>query len=299
MHVRSILLAATALLALPAVSQAQALPAPVEAMIRNAAQTSDDALNAVAAAARATNPDAVAQIDALVAQLQADKAAAAEAALARAGWLDNWTGEGQLGLSRTTGNTDDTGFLVAVNLARDGLHTRQQIAAALDRQKTAGALTRERYLANYQLDYKFTDRLYAFGLLGWERDTFAGFTRRFTESFGVGYRVLTGDRMWLDVEAGPAFRQTRLVGGGSDNQTTARGSLAYRWQMLDNLVFTQDASVFLGSGNRTLTSSTAFSAAITGALSSRLSYDGTQESDPPAGRKKTDTATRFSLVYGF
>lgn len=293
-----LLLATSLMAATPGAVLAQAISPTVEAMIRQAATSSNDAMDAVAAAAKAVNPAEAGAIDALVGEIKAAQTAQAEAEMKRASFFDNWSGEGQIGLSRTSGNTSDTGFLVAVGLSRDGLKTRQFFNAALDRQKSDGTLTRERMGANYELNYKFNDRFYAFGLIGWERDKFAGFSRRFTESGGLGYRVLDAETMTLDVEAGPAFRQVKFVDGTSDSQISGRGSLAYRWQILDNLAFSEDAAVYLGDSS-TLTSSTALSAAITGALSARLSFDVTHESDPPEGNKKTDTASRFSVVYGF
>jgi putative salt-induced outer membrane protein len=285
-------LAAAGCLALPAL--AEPLPAGVEAMIREAAKGDD--LPTVVKIAKAASPRSTAEIDALVASLKAEAAAAREAKLARAGILDAWSGSGQLGFSATSGNSHDTGITVGVTLMKDGLKFRHKLTGIADRQTSAGLLTRNRYLANYELDYKITDRLYAYGLGGWERDPFAGFTRRFSESAGAGYSVLKTDTLILDVTAGPAFRQTRFVTGPNASQTTARGALDFNWKIFDKVVFTEDAAIYL---NSQWTSTTALTGALGSKLSARLSFDVTHEDKPRAGRKATDTATRASLVYGF
>jgi len=275
-------------------AHAEPLSPSVEAMIREAAKGDD--LAAVVKVAKATNPQSTAEIDDLIASLKAEATAAHEEKLARAGIFDAWSGSGQLGFSTTSGNTHDTGITVGLALAKDGLAFRHKFNALADRQTSAGLLTRNRYLANYELDYKFNDRLYAYGLGGWERDPFAGFTRRFSESVGAGYSMLKTDSLNLDLTEGPAFRQTRLVTGIDKNETTARGGLDFGWKVFDKVTFTENAAIYIDSQ---WTSTTALTGALGSKLSARLSFDVTHEDKPTAGRKATDTATRASLVYGF
>jgi putative salt-induced outer membrane protein len=271
------------------------LPQGVDAMIREAAKSEHD-LKAVVKVAKSAHPDSTAEIDALVESLKAEAASEREARLARAGIWDAWSGSGQVGISKTTGNTSDTGFIVGLQLAKDGLTFRHKLNAQVDRQTSSGRKTRDRYLAGYQLDYKFNDRLFAFGLFTWDRDTFAGFSRRFSESMGIGYSVIKSDTMQLDVNGGPAFRQTRYVTGRSESTTTARAGLDFLWKLTDNLILTENASVYFTGA---YASTTALSAAVSDKVSARVSFDLIHESDVPPGRRATDTATRFSLVYGF
>jgi putative salt-induced outer membrane protein len=216
--------------------------------------------------------------------------------LSRAGIFDNWTGEGALGMAYTTGNAQDFGITASVGLAREGLKFRHKLKGLVDRQKSNGVLTRNRALADYELNYKFYDGLYAYGLGGWERNFFAGFTRRFSESFGIGYSLLKTDRMMLDLTGGPAFQQTRYTDGRRESNVTARVGLEFGWAIRDDLRLTESAAVFFGTQ---WTSTTALTFDVTDALSSRVSFDVIHENDPPLGRTATDTATRLSIVYGF
>jgi putative salt-induced outer membrane protein len=275
-------------------SYAAALSPGVAAMIREAAKSGD--LDTVVKVAKAANPDSKTEIDALAASLTADAQAEKEAKLARAGIFDAWSGSGQIGFSRSSGNTSDTGIAASIALQKDGLKFRHKLSAAIDRQTSSGVLTRSRYAADYELNYKFSERYYAYGMLGWERDTFAGFTRRFSESAGLGYSVIKTPSMTLDVTAGPALRQTRFVLGTSKRETTGRAALDFSWKVLDNLTLTETASYFLDSQ---IASTTALTSSLTKALSARLSFDYTREAHPLAGRKPTDTSTKVSAVYGF
>src|SRR4051812_49346130 len=91
------------------------VPAPVAAMLTEAAKSPDN-LKAVTTVAKATYPDSAAEIDALVDGLKAKAAAAHEEKLASAGLWDAWSGSGQVGFSKTTGNTKDTSIIAGLNL---------------------------------------------------------------------------------------------------------------------------------------------------------------------------------------
>ena len=275
-------------------SAAMATPVPsaVDAMIRAAG----DDLNTVVKVAKNAHPQSAAEIDALVASLQAQRAAEREQRLADAGLFDAWSGEGELGVAYTTGNTKDFGVSATIGLTKDGLQFRHKLRGLVDRQKTNGVLTRDRSLADYELNYKFNERLYAYGLGGWERNRFAGYSRRFSESVGAGYSVFDSDDLRLDVTAGPALQQTRYIDGRRENEATARAGAELAWAIRDDLKLSETAAVFFGSQ---WTSTTALTFAINDALSSRASFDIIHENDPPFGRRATDTATRLSLVYGF
>lgn len=277
----------------------ETMPAGVEAMIRKAAESDDKAkIDSVADVAKATYPQYEAQISELASSLKTEIDREHVAELKNQTLLEGWKGSIEAGFNKTTGNTDETGTLFQLDTAREGLTTRQRINALHDRQKTDGDLTRSRSLANYQLNLKLGESLSVYGLLGWEKDRFAGYTRRFTESFGVGYQLLKTDDMSLSVDAGPAFRQVRHLDGSSESEVAGRGSLAFRWDILPTLTFSQDAAAII-DGSKTFTSTTAFTTKLLGALSGRLSYYVIHEGDPIDNRKKTDTTMRLSLVYSY
>ena len=278
-------------------ASAAPIPQPVEALIRAAGP---DRIDAVAAVAKTTNPNSVAEIDALVSSLKAEAAARRREALASQGFFEGWGGEGQFGGFVTSGNTKDNGFNIGIVLNKDGLTWRHHINALADFQTAGGKRTREAYRLGYEADYAISQRWYAYGLLQWERDKFALLDRRFTEAVGVGYIVLNEAPFSLTVDGGPAFRQTRYITPAfSKNQVASRITGKFAWDIRDGLKFTEDLGTLIGSGDSTLYSRTALTAAIMGNMSARVSFDVNHETSPPAGVKKTDTATRFTVVYSF
>ncbi|WOE73809.1 DUF481 domain-containing protein [Alterisphingorhabdus coralli] len=300
------LIASTALVT-PQMAYAE-VPESVKALIDQAIADKDDsAVETVIGLAKKTNPEDSAALDAMLSEYQsvrlaekeAEEAAAEAERLANNGLFDNWSGQGEIGGFRSTGNTSNTGITGSLKLQKQGKRWRHNLTALVDFQRTEGVSTREQFLFAYEPNVQFTDRLYGYGLAQYERDRFQGFSARYTLSGGLGYRFLTGERMTLDVKGGPAYRQVELVGGGSNSQLAALAALDFDWQVVDNIKLTQDAEAYIASGNSTLRSITGLEAALSSALTARVSYTVEHETDPPVGSVATDTLTRFTLIYGF
>jgi putative salt-induced outer membrane protein len=283
------------------------LPPPVRAMIDAAIATGDPKTVAtVIDLARQTNPDDKAAIDAIAAeygaqraQLAAQAEAEKKASIRSAGLFENWTGQGQLGAFRSTGNSSNTGITAGLELNRTGIEWRHKLSAIGDYQRTNGVTTREQFLLAYEPNYQLNERLFIYGLGQYERDRFQGYSSRISASSGIGYRVIKTDEMQLSVKAGPAYRKTSFISGGSDGSLAALGALDFDWQVSEKLKLTQDLSAFIQSGNSTFLSTTGLEAGLGGGLSARLAYAVEHDTNPPAGAVKTDTLTRFTLIYGF
>ena len=284
--------------AVPAVAAAAPLPAEVARMIEAAAET-PGALATVAEVARRTHPESLDEIDAQVGALTSRAEEERIARITSLRFRDGWKGEGQAGGFISTGNSDDIGGSAGLTFAKETLRWRHQIKMAGDYQRSNGAVSKERYFAGYAGQWKLNGRAFVATSLTGERDRFAGFRGRFTESVGVGYRVVDRRDLRLDVQAGPALRQTIYYDLDDEIAFSARlgGDLA--WTIRPDLVFTQNTTLFLDSVSSSLTSSTALTTKLRGDLSARASFDMRVEAEPPADREHTDTTTRATLVYSF
>ncbi len=293
-----ILLTTLVMLALPTGVIAAPLPAEVARMIATAGET-PGALAAVAEVARRTYPECLNEIDAQVAALASRAEEDRIARLTALRFRDGWTGEGQAGGFVSTGNSDDVGASGGLTFKKETLRWRHEIKATGDYQRSNGAVSKERYFAGYAGQWKLNGRGFVALAASGERDRFAGFNSRFTESVGVGYRLLEGPDLRLDVQAGPALRQTDYENQADEVAFSARFGGDLNWTIRPDLVFTQNTSLFLDSVNSSLVSTTALTTKLRGDLSARAAFDVRTESDPPAGRAHTDTTTRATLVYSF
>lgn len=302
---RTVAAALTALL-MPDTAQAE-LPKPVRAMIDAAIATGDDSkVRTVIDLARVTNPLDTQEIDAITANFEADRAArnaAAETAkleaVRNADLFDLWSGQGEFGAFRSTGNARNVGITVGVNLTRDAIVWRNRLAARADYQESAGVVTREQYLFAWEPNYKLTDRLYIYGLGQYEQDRFQGFSSRYSVSGGLGYDVLADAPVTLSVKAGPAWRRTDLVDGTDSKNFAALAAADFNWQLAETISFSQDASALIQSGSSTFLSNTGLVAKVSDVLSLRLSYTIEHDTAPPPGAIRTDTLSRMTLIYDF
>ena len=296
---------------------AAALPDPVKAMIDAAIASGDkqDVL-AIVKIAKATNPDDVAEIDSLLTDYNSTQAKIAEAALREkqeAGFFENWNGQGELGGFRSTGNTKNLGVSGGVKLVKDAVKWRLNFQARADYERNRGKTTRDQLSATIEPNYKFNQKLYAYGLAQFERDRLQGFSARYTISGGLGYELVKTKDLRLAIKAGPAFRVTDFAAGNSESSLAALVGLDFDWKISDNLNFSQDAGgtwasdaqgftsavAIIDSDNATFKATSALGAKLIGSLSARLSYTIEHETNPPVGRIKTDTLSRASLVYDF
>lgn len=293
------------------------LPAPVKAMLEAAIKSGVDAdVQSVARIAKKTNPDDVEEINAMVARHTAARKQLAEAARQKkleAGFFENWSGEGEIGGFRTTGNSSNTGLSGGLKLDKDAVKWRLRLRAKADYQRSNGVTTRERFNASLEPEYKFDDRFYAYGLGMFERDRFQGFDARYTLSGGLGYSIIKNKDVTLNIKAGPAWRLTEFTDGGSDSSIAALLGIDFDWRISKNLKLSQDtgatvlaetdgfasANAIFSSGSNTFTATTALDARLIGRLSARFAYTVEHETDPPDGRVKTDTQSRATLIYDF
>lgn len=292
--------AAIALFALTLGAAANAAPIPdaVAAMLDAAAGDAAQ-LKTVADIAKKTNPDAIAEIDARVAALTKAEADARTEKLANQGFSEGWSGSGEAGANISSGNTDNKGVAIGVTLAKETRLWKHTLRGLVDYQRQDGVTTRERYFAGYEGNYNITPNFYALVTLAYEKDEFSGFSRRFAESLGLGYRIITTDTMRFSLEAGPALRQTDFTNGVTDNAFAARGAGNFWCALTPALEFSEGATLFYDSFNTSFQSLTALTAKLSGKLSARASFQLNTESNPPPGRKKSDTISRATLVYSF
>lgn len=293
-----ILLTSALLAALPGAGSAEPLPEPVARMIEAAAET-PGALATVAEVARRTHPQSLAEIDAQVAALTSRAEEERIARITSLRFRDGWKGEGQAGGFVSTGNSDDVGGSGGLTFAKETLRWRHEIRAQGDYQRSGGEVSKERYFAGYAAQWKLNGRSFVAIALAGERDRFAGFRSRFSESVGYGYRVIDRHDLRLDVQAGPALRQISYYDRDPEIAFSGRFGGDLSWTIRPDLVFTQNATVFLDSVSSTLTATTALTTKLRGDLSARASFDVRAETEPPPGREHTDTTTRASLVYSF
>lgn len=282
------------------------IPAPVKTMIEEAIRQDNAAtVDAVVKIARTTNPDAASEIDALHqayrdhrAKLTAAKRDREIRELRQAGPFKRWKGKGELGAFRATGNTSNIGIALGLSAERKGIDWEHRVQARFDYQKNA-ASEREQYLLGYRPRLKLVGEQFAYALAQFESDKLHGFDARYSLSGGLGYHVIEQDNLKLALEAGPAWRRTDFTTGVTEDRLSGLGSLDFEWRLAEALKVTQDANAYVEAHKSTFNLVTAIEAGVTSGLVTRLSYSVKHETRPQPRAMRTDTLSRFTMVYGF
>lgn len=289
----------------------------MRAIIDAAIATGDESkARTVIELARVTNPADGAEIDVIVAgyeqqqvAVKAAEAAAKTEAIRTAGLLENWSGKGEFGAFRATGNTSNTGITAGLTAERQGIDWRHRLTGRIDFQRANGVTTREQFLARYEPNFNLSDHVYVYALGQYERDRFQDFSARYAVSGGIGYQVLKANEIKLSVKAGPAYRVTEFTDGRSESRIAGLVGVDFDWNITKRLTLTQNtnavaetggsAIAIIDSRNTTLDLVTGLNAAISSKLSARFSYAVEYDSNPPPGAVQTDTLSRVTLIYDF
>ena len=211
---------------------------------------------------------------------------------------------GDLGFVNTAGNSEVTTLNLGERLT---YHTAGWVLGEFFNViygETDGEESTSLWKAGVRVDREITLRFAAFGLGGWERNKFAGISRRFEEAFGLAYKVLTGGKSLLDFEAGFSMNQQRstLAGVADDNFVAGRAAGKYRYNFSESAFLTQLVEVLPNleeSDDYRLNSETALVAALSKQIALKLSYVVRFDNLPEPGFKETDRLFTSGIQVNF
>lgn len=212
---------------------------------------------------------------------------------------DGWSGEASLTGSKTTGNTETTDLGLGLKLKKVSDVWRHSFRANADFGRVSGTTNKERYALGYQIDRDLTDRLYALGNADYYRDEFGAFEQGYYIGTGLGYKAIVPGPVGWDVEAGVGYRSQKSQGPLSvtENELAVRGASKFDWALNDNVSFFNNSEIIYASSDTYLWNEAGLTATLMGNLAARASFRVDHHTDVPVGREKTDTITRFGVVY--
>ncbi len=216
-----------------------------------------------------------------------------------------WTGDAELGISSSSGNTENTTVNAKLDLdaAKDRFH--HNIFADAYYTKDDGTKTAERFAIGYKPRYFVTDKDYLFGILRLDQDEFAFIDRRTTEVLGYGRQFISTAKHYLDGEIGLGARQTDYVTDPStstldENELIYFLGGKYTGRISSSARFSQTVRVEIGQDNSYIESISGLGLTITDSMSARISYTVRHNTDVSGVKdKKTDALTGVNLVYSF
>jgi len=223
-----------------------------------------------------------------------------------------WAARGQLGFSKTSGNTDTT----TANFLFHAAHTvgddwKFLMGAEGLYGANRGETTAQAWGVHGQANYNITERFFWFGGARYDDDRFSGFAYQTAVATGAGYQFVKTDATKLTGQMGVGVRRLQPeilvkdeVGGITsstklDAVTDAVFDAGLTFEHAFNAATKVLAAATLESGqNNTLTTaSVALQVKMTSVLALAATVQMTHNSQPPEGAVPTDTLSTLNLVY--
>lgn len=211
-----------------------------------------------------------------------------------------WKGKGELGVVMARGNSEADTVNAKLDMAEESERWKNGFGIAALRASNDGEKNAERYNAFWQTDYKFSDRSYWYGGLRYEDDRFSGFDYQASLTTGIGHKFIDTETTKLSGQAGAGYRRLKnAVTGKEFDNAIFGGELKYEHTLTETTKLVDKFVIEAGSENTFMSNELAVQVKMTDSLSLAAGLGVRYNTDPPAGRKKTDTLTTLNIVYGF
>lgn len=225
---------------------------------------------------------------------------------AQAGAADGWTGEASLTGSKTTGNTETTDVGLGLKLNKEADVWRHKLKALADYGKVSGEKNKQRIALGYQIDRDVSERLYVYGNADYFMDDFGAFKKGYFLGTGLGYKAILPEPVGWNLEGGLGYRSQKtqdpiapalLPLSETQNELALRGFSDFDYVLNDNVSFYNDTEIIWSKSDTYIWNEVGLTAQLMGNLAARASFRIDNHSDVPEGLKKTDTVSRFGVVY--
>jgi putative salt-induced outer membrane protein len=211
-----------------------------------------------------------------------------------------WKGEGALGYTAASGNTESDSLNAKLGLSKERARWKHSVSVESLKATTDSVTSADRFVFREKTEYRYGEKAYVFGKLRYEDDEFSGFDYQSSIAFGVGSRFIDTEIHLLDASVGIGYRKTKdTLTQLIEEQGIVTADAKYVYKISASASFSEQLSVESGSDNTYSESETVLKTKINGNLASQISYLVKHNSDVPVATENTDKILTVSLVYSF
>ncbi len=220
----------------------------------------------------------------------------------------DWSGQGEVGLTKASGNTDSENFNIGLGFKKEMDIWSHDIGIKYFKSSADGLDSADSLSADYIAKRDLSDRSYLFAGINYLDDSFDGFTEQSSASVGYGYRLYDTEPMAWEVGIGIGYRDTSeltKLGDGSEleGKDLSGATLVllsdYRNQITDNTKFTDYFRAELSSDNSFIENDAALIVSMNDKFALKAGLLIRHNTDPAPGADETDTITSLNLLYNF
>ncbi len=210
---------------------------------------------------------------------------------------EGWQGEGELGVTLTSGNSETESWNGRVDLKHDSEQWRNSLGLQSLKASNQAVVTAERYVAALKLDYKINGN-YAFAAFRYEDDRFSGYDYQTSLTLGMGRRFWESEGRLLDLSVGLGNkRSSENLTGVTSSEAIVRAGMLFNYPLNTQVSLSEELLVESGQDLIQTQSVTGLAVNMSQHLAAKFSLTATHNSQVPLGSEKTDTITAVSLLY--
>ena len=206
-----------------------------------------------------------------------------------------------LGFINTSGNTH-VSTLNASDLLT--VYTSRNNKLTQDFSTTYGTVTNvvqtSLWTASIRNAYTFTPNVGIYGLLAFDRNTFAGIEQRFEQGIGAALIPVNAGRNRLEIDLGASYVEQRSTSAVELNYPAGRAAAVYRYTFAKDAYFQQsidDLTDLNRVSNTLINSETDLVAPLSRRIAIKVGYQIRYSNDPPPGFKTTDRLLSTDLQF--
>lgn len=216
----------------------------------------------------------------------------------------DWKRDIALGFNKSSGNTDKASL--AVNASIKKTFEDAEFLSKIDiyYAESNGTMDSQEWVSLTRYAFDFTERKKWFNSyqLKMDHDRFANIDYRLLPATGLGYWFARDDSWTLSVEGNLGYEITNYRSGKpDDNEATVIARTFLKKKIFDNATISEDLSIIpsLEGGGTRVESESAFINRISESLDLSIKYLVDYDSEPSAGKDKTDTQIITAIKYSF
>ena len=222
------------------------------------------------------------------------------------GFFSNWTGDVFAGYTKTVGNTNKSAGNISASALKKFDKSQFLLKGNLFYSESNKSMDSQKWdlLAKFSHDFGQDDNWFSFTQVLVDHDYFSDIDYRITPSTGLGYHIFKGDDFTWDADGGLGYRITRhrVNTADDDESLTAVLHTFAKKQVFDKAYLSEDLTTypsFKSDSGVLLRSETAFTNPLSKNMDLELKYIMDYNSQPAAGKKKTDGQFVAGLKYKF
>ncbi|MGQ4582400.1 DUF481 domain-containing protein [Lysobacter sp. F60174L2] len=212
----------------------------------------------------------------------------------------HWSGNGELGLALSRGNTDSQTLLGRLSLAREDERWKHEAGLAFQYGQQDDIDSAYRYEAFGKTGLRLGERSRLSGSARTERDHFAAYEYQSTAAFSYGHDAVKTEATHLDFEIGPGYRWSKLQGVRvHENGGVVRGLMDFGHRFNDSTSVYDTLLVEAGRDNTFARNEAGVQVRMSDALALKAGVEVRHNTDVLPGIHRTDTLTTVNVSYGF